>query len=309
LPRGERSELSIIYGRESSAPPLEILLPSSGSFGSAGYSSLDSRVRSRHSSLPSRARPHVNYELNLARHTPISEGDSLVIETREYVRDIKKRRNNIHATLLRATHPGERLRRMLGYRIEQRLVKVISQRKSRTNTRKRTKKKKRRNSFVTDNKANYRKQFRLRKLFQPQKLVRQITGKLTRKRTLEKYIFDFGLAGDTPAGEEETSRSSSPRFIVDRGGAVCWPPFKIGDAGNIQSELELDQSPDLGIENFTLRKPQSDHSTDAPCVLGWLQVKSDSHVFTPALADSKEKAGPFRKAPFHSNMHVLKTKI
>ena len=120
--------------------------------------------------------------------------------------------------------------------------------------------------------------------------MRQITGKLTRKRTLEKYIFDFGLAGDSPAGEEETSRSSSPRFIVDRGGAVCWPPFKIGDAGNIQSELELDQSPDLGIENFTLRKPQSDHSTDAPCVLGWLQVSLMKYDFDDSyLLNSRSK--------------------
>jgi len=109
---------------------------------------------------------------------------------------------------------------------------------------------------------------------------------------------------------EDFSRSSSPRFIVDRLGAVCWPPFKMADGEATQSELE--QAEHCGIENFTLKKPQSDQSNEAPFVLGWLQVKSDSHVFTPALAnnmDSKEKTGPFRKAPFHSNMHVLKTKI
>jgi len=197
---------------------------------------------------------------------------------------------------------------MLGYRIEQRLVKVMSQRKSRTSTRKRTKKKKKRNSFVTEKKTNYRKRFRLGKLLQPHRLVRQLTRKLTRKRRLEKYIFDFGLP--PPGQADEISRSSSPRFIVDRQGAVCWPPFKIGDGVNYESDLE--HSEDLGIENFTLKKPQPVNSTDAPCVLGWLQVKSDSHVFTPALAnniDSKDNAGPFRKAPFHSNMHVLKTKI
>ena len=296
--------------------------------GSVGYSSLDSRpsrlsrVYSRGSSLPSRSRHHVNYELNLARNTPISEGESLVIETSEYVKDIKKRRNNIHATLLRGTTPGQRLRRLLGYRIEQRLVKVISQRKSRTNTRKRSQKKKRKTSFVPERKSNYKKRFRLRKLFQPQKLVRQLTGKLTRKRRLEKYILDFDVA--LP---EDLSRSSSPRFIVDRHGAVCWPPFKMGEGEASQSEQE--QPEHCGIENFTLKKSQSDQSTEAPFVLGWLQVgltplpclishvsylqvKRDSHVFTPALAnsmDSKEKAGPFRKAPFHSNLHVLKTKI
>jgi len=63
-------------------------------------------------------------------------------------------------------------------------------------------------------------------------------------------------------------------------------------------------------DNFTLKNPQdmTDSSPDAaPCVLGWLQVNTDSHIFTPALAESK--AGPFRKAPFHSNLHVLQTKI
>ena len=44
----------------------------------------------------------------------------------------------------------------------------------------------------------------------------------------------------------------------------------------------------------------------------FFQVKTDSHVFTPAIAHNAEMnppAGPFRKAPFHANMHVLKTKI
>jgi len=144
-------------------------------------------------------------------------------------------------------------------------------------------------------------------MFQPNKLLRQFKRKLTGKPRLEKYIFDFDLLGPGQSGE--VSRSSSPRFIVDRQGAVRWPPFKIG-GGQHHSPEDPEHSEELGIENFTLKKPQSDHSSEAPCVLGWLQVKSDSHVFTPALADSsKEKAGPFRKAPFHSNMHVLKTKI
>lgn len=145
-------------------------------------------------------------------------------------------------------------------------------------------------------------------MFQPNKLLKQLRRKLTGKPRLEKYIFDFDLLG--PGLSAEVSRSSSPRFIVDRQGAVRWPPFKIPpDAAQHHSHEDPEQSEELGIENFTLKKPQSDHSSEAPCVLGWLQVKSDSHVFTPALANSKEKAGPFRKAPFHSNMHVLKTKI
>ena len=124
------------------------------------------------------------------------------------------------------------------------------------------------NYYKNPHQTNYRKRFRLGKLLQPHKLVRQLTRKLTRKRRLEKYIFDFGL--QPPGQADEMSRSSSPRFIVDRQGAVCWPPFKIGEGDNYESDLE--HSEDLGIENFTLKKPQPDNSTEAPCVLGWLQV-------------------------------------
>jgi len=64
-------------------------------------------------------------------------------------------------------------------------------------------------------------------------------------------------------------------------------------------------------DNFTLARPNKTNSEDGPSVLGWLQVNTDSHVFTPAIASSTTgtKEGPFKKAPFHTNMHVLQTKI
>ena len=109
-------------------------------------------------------------------------------------------------------------------------------------------------------------------MFQPNKLLRQLRRKLTGKPRLEKYIFDFDLLGPGQSGE--VSRSSSPRFIVDRQGAVRWPPFKIGgDGPHLHSQADPELSEELGIENFTLKKPQSNHSSEAPCVLGWLQVK------------------------------------
>jgi len=110
---------------------------------------------------------------------------------------------------------------------------------------------------------------------------------------------------------------------VDRQGAIRWPPIKLSDADQAQDHdtddgEQRDGVPGLlghvGIENFTLKNPLSstESSSDPLRVLGWLQVNTDSHVFTPALArtaDADSKAGPFRKAPFHSNMHVLQTKI
>ena len=109
-------------------------------------------------------------------------------------------------------------------------------------------------------------------MFQPNKLLRQLRRKLAGKPRLEKYIFDFDLLGPGQSGE--VSRSSSPRFIVDRQGAVRWPPFKIApDGAQSHSPEDPDHSQQLGIENFTLKKSKSDHSSEAPCVLGWLQVR------------------------------------
>ena len=136
---------------------------------------------------------------------------------------------------------------------------------------------------------------------------------MTGKPRLEKYIFDFDLLGP-PGQSGEVSRSSSPRFIVDRQGAVRWPPFKIG--GEAQSDPE--QSEELGIENFTLKKPQSDHSSEAPCVLGWLQVsfceiKRDNFSLIHFISRSKVIVMYLhqlllivaRKKPDHSEKHLF----
>lgn len=257
------------------------------------------------------------------RDTPLSEAESLVIESTQYVRDIRKRRDNIHATLLRDTNPGDRLRRMLGYRIEQRLVKVLSSRKSRNNTKKRPQKKK---SFTPtknrQSKLSYKKANKFRRFFSSPGLLKKLTKKFVRRKNphLMYYGDNYDGDDDLPSDIEGLSRSPTPRFIVDRQGAFRWPPIRIGeeveneDENTIQPVLEHSDhsSANLGIENFTLKKPVTQTSSDAPCVLGWLQVKTDSHVFTPAIAHNAElnqQAGPFRKAPFHANMHVLKTKI
>ena len=77
------------------------------------------------------------------------------------------------------------------------------------------------------------------------------------------------------------SSASTPRFIVDRRGAIRWPPIRLseadpGDPGDGVDGGDGQAGADhLGIENFTLKKPQSsttDPSADVPRVLGWLQV-------------------------------------
>jgi len=313
-------EHSLTYGPENSNPHLRINIPAHSS---ATLESKKSKQVPRRPSLPPRL---ITHELNHARETPHSESDSLVIESTQYVRDIQKRRDNIHATLLRDNNPGQRLRRMLGYRIEQRLVKVLSSRKSRNNTKNRPQKKKR-NSTVDDkrqSKLSYKKSNQLQRYFSSPGLFRKLTRKFVRRKNsrLKNYILNHvdDYDDEMPSDIEGVSRSPTPRFIVDRQGAFRWPPIRIGEVGagadenTIQPVLEHSDRPsaNLGIENFTLKKPLTQTSSDAPCVLGWLQVKTDSHVFTPAIAHNAElnqQAGPFRKAPFHANMHVLKTKI
>ena len=221
----------------------------------------------RRPSLPSRI---VTHELNLARMTPRSEDESLVIETNEYVEDMKRRRKDIHATLLRTRTPGERLRRMLGYKIEQRLVKALSTRKSRTSIKKRKR--------TTKKPTNTDKIEIKRKRFSARNFFRKLTQKAKPQR--KRYFLDFDKFPDSNEGE--SSRCPTPRFIVDRQGEVRWPPFKISEK-DIDTQYDDDkESPEetgvesLGIENFSLRKPQTltepSSELEVPRVLGWLQV-------------------------------------
>jgi len=252
----------------------------------------------------------VTHELHQRRGhaTPQSEVESLVLESKQYVEDIRARRDNIHATLLRGTAPGDRLRRMLGIRLETQLVKVSQGlRKSRTVTRKRGKKKKKPARLKTKPKVFADNQSRM-------SFFRKVAKKLPwTKPRLQNYILgDTSMADDDfPSDIDQLSNHSSPRFIVDRQGTFRWPPITvaIGDDEEVPSS-GVPPAVALGTtDNFTLARPKNTSSEDGPSVLGWLQVNTDSHVFTPALASPGGREGPFKKAPFHSNMHVLKTKI
>ena len=254
-----------------------------------------------------------------SRHTatPHSDPDSLVIESKQYVKDIQRRRKDIHATLLRDSNPGERLRRMLGYKIEQRVVKALTSRKSRNNSRKNPKRK----TKLDQNKRSsptsfdyFKKSNKFKRIFSLAP-VKNIANRITKKNTLHPhYIFEYKSEDEsgTEGGESE-ERSPTPRFIVDRQGTFRWPPIRFGEdkeEGAKEKEAPLMNQSD----NFTLKRSPSsaDTCSDSPRVLGWLQVRRDSHVFTPAIAhdaELNEKAGPFKKAPFHVNMHVLQTKI
>jgi len=312
------AEHSLTYGPESNSPHLQINIPARSS---ATLESKRDKQILRRPSLPPRL---ISHELHRARETPHSESDSLVIESTQYVRDIQKRRDNIHATLLRDSNPGHRLRRMLGYRIEQRLVKVLSSRKSRNNTKKRPHKKKRKS--VVEKNVYQSHSNRFRRMLSSRGIFGKFTQRFFPRKNsqLKNYILDCVddlEENEVPSDLEGFSRSPTPRFIVDRQGAFRWPPIRIEEDGVKHDEnnaihpvIEHSDEPsaNLGIENFTLKRPLTQTSSDAPCVLGWLQVKTDSHVFTPAIAHNAEpapQAGPFRKAPFHANMHVLKTKI
>ena len=249
----------------------------------------------------------VTHELHQRRGhtTPQSEAESLVLESKQYVEDIRARRDNIHATLLRGTAPGDRLRRMLGIRLETQLVKVSQGlRKSRTLTRKKGKKKRKPARLKTKPKVFNENQTKT-------SFFRKMATKLPwSKPKLQNYILgDNSTMGgeDFPSDIDQLSIHSSPRFIVDRQGTFRWPPISVAigeDSSQVPPTVALETA-----DNFTLARPKNTSSEDGPSVLGWLQVNTDSHVFTPALASPGGREGPFKKAPFHSNMHVLKTKI
>jgi len=232
----------------------------------------------------------VTHELTRARRTPFSEEgreSSLILESKAYVREIQQRRDNIHRTLLRGANPGHKLRWMLGYRLEQRLVRALS--------RKRGSRK-----FTRSPPVRARKRYVQSAANRPRHL-------LQRMRRQFKMAAGGGSDGATewPGPEDEygeiehRSRGSTPCLIVDKTGTLRWPSNKSTDLETHRRRKVLDS------DNFTLRNPSTE-KTSSPSILGWLQVKPDSHVFTPAVEDPN---GPFRKVPFHPHLHVLKTKI
>jgi len=264
----------------------------------------------------------ITHELHKRRGptSPQSEADSFVLESKQYVQDIQARRDNIHASLLRGSAPGDRLRRMLGFRLEQRLIKVShGLRKNKTSTKKRPKNKKQQKPSLRLKSPQPGSRSRAVSAML-QRCVRQTPGLL---RLLSKPLSRTPLTPDTELHEDDDtepplSPSSTPRFIVDRQGAFRWPPISVtmDDTDSALSLTHHHHSTSTAVtlnttDNFTLARPNKTNSEDGPSVLGWLQVNTDSHVFTPAIASSTTgtKEGPFKKAPFHTNMHVLQTKI
>lgn len=270
---------SIVYSHNTSINNYPLLRIASPRY-SYGYSSLGSSglstpsrprlAAARRPSLPSRVVSHeVNSLARLGHGGPGGGGSvaSLVIETSEYVRDIKRRRATIHATLLRERAPGERLRRLLGLRIERRLVKALSTR--RTHGR----------GGRNGDQARAAPGPRPRR--GPLALLRQLTRRLSRPRRPRYVLGGSGSEDESSCSCPSLSSASTPRFIVDRRGAIRWPPIRLseadpGDPGDGVDGGDGQAGADhLGIENFTLKKPQSsttDPSADVPRVLGWLQV-------------------------------------
>jgi len=235
------------------------------------------------SSLPAHL---ITHELTKSRllDSPFSENESLILESTQYVREIKQRRDHIHKTLLTHTHPGHTIRRLLAHRFEQKLVRAMSTKKH--SSRGGVKRSRRHNT------SGWRHWLR-RVLRSPRELSR-------RWRSMAAAGFnEMETDVDDDYGEIETrSRMSTPRLIVDKTGTLCWPPTKI------DSQNETTIAKVLNSDNFTFKIPSPDSSS--PSVLGWLQVKPDSHIFTPAV---EEPSSPFRKVPFHPHLHVLKTKV
>ncbi len=146
-------------------------------------------------------------------------------------------------------------------------------------------------------------------------------------------------------GPNSSSRTPSPKMLLSRDGRLHWPVFPIGGPAGSGALISATTSrfavnPDRtaaaedtysrqpGRENFSLGSkdstsaapaavavaPLSSHvdestrSLDETRLLGWLQVRDSKggrqRRYLPVMDPAP--AGPFRKAPWHGNMHVLK---
>lgn len=265
----------------------------------------------------------VTHELNLARQTPLSEEESLILESKQYVREIKARRDNIHKTLVLTTHPGKKVQNMLGYRLEQRLVRAMS---------------KKRKPSMKSRRRNRRKRGWKNRLFkmatntQPSRFFRRVRRKFSGRRAgfvrVESDVDEDLYGGDS----EHRSDIATPCLVVDKTGTLRWPRLqsshrtlpgaphthnnqynnKLFDSDNFMlfnpslapagpDGNAEDSGPQAGGPGQPTGGPGPQLRSRSPAVLGWLQVNPDSHIFTPAV-----EKGPFRKVPFHPHLHVLK---
>ena len=142
-----------------------------------------------------------------------------------------------------------------------------------------------------------------------------------------------GTRGDQPIANHlpSESRTPTPKMLLNaKDGTLHWPVYQVGGTPgsgmliSTSSMLQLKKSKSEatiqqpGRENFLLGEQISDATLmaggaktrvgdDDSKLIGWLQVRDKElkkKSFLQILNPAPE--GPFRKAPWHGNIHVLK---
>jgi len=129
------------------------------------------------------------------------------------------------------------------------------------------------------------------------------------------------------------TRTPTPKMLLDMtSGAIHWPVYQVGGQSGSGMMLstkglvkpqtrpkpeELKEEP--GRENFSLAGP-SDPSFEEMTskqflaaadnyekkLIGWLQVRDPNNKKSFLQVVNPAPEGPFRKAPWHGNVHVMK---
>jgi hypothetical protein len=146
-------------------------------------------------------------------------------------------------------------------------------------------------------------------------------------------LLDDGLTDSSPTSA--STRTPTPKMLL-KDGKVRWPVFQYGgksgsgmlisaSVDGIFAPAAKKKKPQPGRENFSLvAEKYADNATsannkksneatpskkhhilqDERSLVGWLQVRDErsQRQYIPVV----QPEGPFRKAPWHGNMHVLK---
>jgi hypothetical protein len=305
-----------------------------------------------------------------------SDAESLLLETEQYVRQMKRRRGEVLTRI--DSSAGDRLRRRVGYEIERRLVRVSQARKRAGDAGLATllmstlsRKRRRRDERGRHRRRHHRHRFCMR-------CVTSSFGALF-EAVVKPLGFHCGrdddddVGNDTEAAGDDEVRTPTPKMLLSADGKLQWPVFQFGGHSGtgiidlfdiILDEVRLAHNvvglclPGMlisaqdrqrfaakpksdpttyqrlpGRENFTLgdqgqtvktgldvdsnnfatnnNNNNNKEEANDERLVGWLQVRHKENGraarghkrYIPVVRPSP--FGPFRKAPWHGNVHVL----
>ena len=264
---------------------------------------------------------------------------SFVLEHEEhYVKHIEQQRGEVLTRI--DSNAGDRLKRKVGYEIERRLVRAKTLRTMNPETKRKLKR--RAATTATASMAEHYRYRRRRRRHRHRFCVKCVTssfaalfGVLGRPLAILHHRRGGGSRAasqlSSDIGGDDRLPTPMPKMLLGPDGRLQWPVLQVGGGSNgmlISAEkgrfierrksnkYEGGKNDNIGRENFSLDAVEAfkavssggDREEDTKRLLGWLQLRDPKNVqkknFIPVLDPSAE--GPFRKAPWHGNIHVLK---